>query len=172
MIRREAANTDFLNLFAYTGSVTVHAAAGGAANTTTVDMSRTYLDWAQRNMASNGFNDGRHRFVQANCIDWLRQAATQAPRYDLIFIDPPSFSSSKRMQGTFDVQRDHVALLEAGLRLLKDDGLLIFSNNRRRFKMDHEALAQASIEDISRATLPKDFERNPRIHNCWRIRRR
>ena len=172
MVRKEAADKDFLNLFAYTGSATVHAAAGGAASTTTVDMSHTYLDWAQRNMADNGFSGQAHRFVQTDCIDWLRPAAAQPQRYDLIFVDPPSFSSSKRMQGTFDVQRDHVALIKASLRLLRPDGLLIFSNNRRRFKMDRDALPGADIDDISHATLPKDFERNPRIHNCWRIRHR
>lgn len=171
MVQAQAADKDFLNLFAYTGSVTVYAAAGGAATTTTVDMSRTYLDWARRNMAGNGFTADNHQFIQANCLEWLKQAAGRQ-RYGLIFLDPPSFSSSKRMHGTFDVQRDHALLLKNTLQLLEPDGLLIFSNNRRRFTMDRDALPQADIEDISRSTLPKDFERNPRIHNCWRIRHR
>jgi 23S rRNA (guanine2445-N2)-methyltransferase / 23S rRNA (guanine2069-N7)-methyltransferase len=157
-----------LNLFAYTGSATVYAAAGGAATTTTVDMSNTYLDWGRRNMALNGYTGKAHRFIQANCIEWLEQAAGQQ-RFGLIFLDPPSFSTSKRMQGTFDVQRDHVTLIKNTSRLLEPDGVLIFSNNLRRFKMDRDALPELTFEDISRATLPKDFERNPKIHNCWKI---
>lgn len=164
-----AAGKRFLNLFAYTGSGTVYAARGGAVATTTVDMSKTYLDWAQRNMALNGFVGKQHEFIHANCLEWLDRApATQ--RFGLIFLDPPSFSTSKRMEGTFDVQRDHVTLLKKTARLLEPDGILIFSNNLRRFKMDRSALAALDIEDISRATLPKDFERNPKIHNCWKIR--
>lgn len=170
MLRSEAQGKDFLNLFAYTGSASVYAATGGAATTTTVDMSRTYLDWAQRNMTSNGFDGANHRYIQADCLQWLRQQ--RGLDYGLIFLDPPSFSSSKRMRSTFDVQRDHVDLLSATLKLLKPDGLMIFSNNRRYFRIDQEALPQASIDNISRNTLPKDFERNPRIHNCWRIRHR
>lgn len=168
MLAELASGRDFLNLFAYTGSATVHAACGGASSTTTVDMSHTYLDWARRNMMLNGHTGARHRFVQANCIEWL-ETACQGPRYGLIFLDPPSFSTSKRMDGTFDVQRDHVALLRRTAALLAPDGVLIFSNNLRSFKMDRDALPELDIEDLSRATLPKDFERNPRIHNCWRI---
>ncbi|MFO7603320.1 MAG: bifunctional 23S rRNA (guanine(2069)-N(7))-methyltransferase RlmK/23S rRNA (guanine(2445)-N(2))-methyltransferase RlmL [Gammaproteobacteria bacterium] len=166
-----AAGRRFLNLFAYTGSGTVYAARGGASATTTVDMSRTYLDWARRNMQLNGFDTAAHEYVQANCIEWLQQAAGQA-LYELIFLDPPSFSTSKRMDATFDVQRDHVMLLRATAKLLAPEGVLIFSNNLRSFKMDRAALPELDIQDISRATLPKDFERNPKIHNCWRIRHR
>ncbi len=165
-----AAGKDFLNLFAYTGSATVYAAAGDATTTTTVDMSNTYLEWAGRNMALNGFTGKPHRFIQANCIEWLQQAGG-SQRYGLIFLDPPSFSTSKRMDGTFDVQRDHVALIASTVRLLQPDGVLIFSNNLRRFKMDRGAFPDLIIEDISRATLPKDYERNPKIHNCWKITR-
>lgn len=170
MLQAEARDKDFLNLFAYTGSGTVYAAAGGAASTTTVDMSRTYLDWARRNMAANGSGGTDHRYLQADCLQWLQRPDDR--RYGLIFLDPPSFSSSKRMQTTFDVQRDHVALLTATARLLEPGGTLLFSNNRRHFRIDAEALPDLTIENISRHTLPKDFERNPRIHNCWRIQRR
>ena len=170
MVGQLAAGRDFLNLFAYTGSATVYAARGGATSTTSVDMSRTYLDWAGRNMELNGFSGREHHLVQANCLEWLERHADRQ-RFGLIFLDPPSFSSSKRMQGTFDVQRDHVRLIKTTVRLLAPDGVLIFSNNRRRFSMDRAALDGLNIEDISRATLPKDFERNPRIHNCWRITR-
>ena len=164
-----AAGKAFLNLFAYTGTGSVYAAKGGAASTTTVDMSKTYLDWAKRNMSLNGFEGAQHKFIQANCLEWLDRAAN-GQKYGLIFLDPPSFSSSKRMENTFDVQRDHVALIKKTIRLLEPNGILIFSNNLRRFKMDTEALPELIIKDISRATLPKDFERYPRIHNCWEIR--
>ncbi len=160
-----------LNLFAYTGSATVHAAQGGAKSTTTIDMSRTYLNWARRNMALNDFVGEEHDYIQADCLEWLEQQ-TQSPwtqRFGLIFLDPPTFSTSKRMEQSFDIQRDHVALIQRTIRLLDKGGTLIFSNNFRRFQMDREALAELTIEEISRATLPKDFARHPRIHNCWRI---
>ena len=159
----------FLNLFAYTASATVYAASGGARTTTTVDMSNTYLQWAQRNMALNQLEGAQHQFIQANCIEWIEQQTGR--NYDLIFLDPPSFSNSKRMQTTFDVQRDHVALLSAAGKLLSAEGILIFSNNFRRFKMDDQALPHLSIQEITRSTIPKDFARNQRIHHCWRIQR-
>lgn len=171
MLTELAAGKRFLNLFAYTGSGTVYAAQGDAMSTTTVDMSNTYLDWAKRNMQLNGFDAASHEYVQANCIEWLKQQAGKR-RYDLIFLDPPSFSTSKRMSSTFDVQRDHVMLLKDTMKLLSQDGVLIFSNNLRSFKMAMDELATFEIKDISRATLPKDFERNPKIHNCWRIAHR
>jgi 23S rRNA (guanine2445-N2)-methyltransferase / 23S rRNA (guanine2069-N7)-methyltransferase len=165
-----AAGKRFLNLFAYTGSATVHALKGGAASSLTVDMSRTYLDWAQRNLALNGFQlNDRHRLLQADCLAWLEQAEGS---FDLIFLDPPSFSNSKSMTGTFDVQRDHVTLLRQAIGLLAEGGVLLFSNNLRRFKLDREALSDLEIENLSAATIPKDFARNPRIHNCWRISRK
>jgi len=170
MLAELAPGKRFLNLFAYTGSGTVYAAAGGAVATTTVDMSNTYIEWAKRNMEVNGFIGEQHKYVQANCIEWLDKAAGNQ-RYGLIFLDPPSFSTSKRMQGTFDVQRDHVALLNNTTKLLEPDGVLIFSNNLRSFKLDYEALGDLTIRDISKATLPKDFERNPKIHQCWQIRK-
>ena len=170
LVSQLAAGQRFLNLFAYTGSASVYAAGGGAVETLTVDMSNTYLRWARRNMRLNGYHGPQHRFVQADCLEWLEQHA-DAERYGLIFLDPPSFSRSKRMRATFDVQRDHVRLLINTERLLTPGGTLIFSNNRRRFLMDRAALHGLDVEDISRATLPPDFERNPRIHNCWKIRR-
>lgn len=165
-----AAGEHFLNLFAYTGSGSVYAAKGNAKTTTSVDMSRTYLEWAKRNMALNGFTDVRHQYIQANCLEWLDKAAQESRRYGLIFLDPPSFSASKRMTGTLDIQRDHVALLRKTVRLLTPEGILIFSNNLRSFKLDSDALGQLQIKNISRLTLPKDFERNPKIHHCWKIR--
>jgi SAM-dependent methyltransferase len=169
LIRGLAPGGRFLNLFAYTGTASVYAAAGGAASTTTVDMSAVYLDWARRNMGLNGFAEGRvHRFVRADCLAWL--ATPHPERYHVIFLDPPTFSNSKRMgESTFEVQRDHVALINAAARLLARDGVLLFSNNFRHFKMYHTALPDLAAEDISRATLSLDFHRNPKIHTCWRI---
>jgi len=161
-----ARGKDFLNLFAYTGAASVHAAGGGARSTVSVDLSRTYLEWAERNLRLNGFTGPRHRLIQGDCLEWL---AACRERFVLIFLDPPTFSNSKRMSATFDVQRDHVALLQQAARLLTADGVLIFSNNNRRFRMDHDALGDLAIEEITAETIPTDFARNPKIHNCWRI---
>ncbi len=169
LIQQLAKGKRFLNLFAYTGTATVHAVVGGAAATTTVDMSATYLAWARRNLALNGFSDRKHEFIQADCLVWLDEE--QRRRFDLIFLDPPTFSNSKRMEYTLDVQRDHVALIQAAVKLLDRGGVLVFSNNYRNFKIDSAALTGLILEDISRATLPKDFERDPKIHNCWKITR-
>jgi 23S rRNA (guanine2445-N2)-methyltransferase / 23S rRNA (guanine2069-N7)-methyltransferase len=170
LIGEHAAGRDFLNLFAYTGTASVYAARGGARTTTTVDMSNTYLEWAQRNMRLNGFAGKHHRFIQEDCLQWLAQPSPRQP-YDLIFLDPPSFSTSKRMAQTFDVQRDHVALIQQTLQHLASGGLLIFSNNLRSFKLDLELLTDLDIQDITRQTIPKDFERNPKIHQCFLIRK-
>ncbi|WP_295389587.1 bifunctional 23S rRNA (guanine(2069)-N(7))-methyltransferase RlmK/23S rRNA (guanine(2445)-N(2))-methyltransferase RlmL [uncultured Thiodictyon sp.] len=163
-----AAGKRFLNLFAYTGTATVYAARGGAAATTTVDLSRTYLDWARRNLELNGIRGPAHELIHADCLDWLRLVEGRR-RFDLIFLDPPTFSTSKRMEETLDIQRDHAALIRATMRLLEPGGILIFSNNLRRFRMEAEALPELEIADLGRETLPRDFARNPRIHNCWRI---
>jgi len=169
MVGEKAQNQAFLNLFAYTGSATVYAAAAGAESTTTVDMSNTYLAWADDNMALNGFTADKYRTVRANCLEWLQEAQQAPERYGLIFLDPPTFSNSTRMEGVFDIQRDHASLIKMASNLLTKGGTLIFSTNRRDFKMDEEALSSLSIKNISRATLPKDFERNTKIHYCWEI---
>lgn len=171
MIGGLAAGRRFLNLFAYTGSATVYAAAGGAAATTTVDLSRTYLDWARNNLAANRIPMRSHELIQSDCLEWLHRPVGDR-RFDLVLLDPPSFSASKRMQGTLDIQRDHVRLIRDTLRWLAPGGLLIFSNNLRRFRMDLAALEDLEVLDISARTLPRDFARNPRIHNCWEIRRK
>ena len=168
MLAKLAQGRRFLNLFAYTGAGTVHASKGGASATLTIDMSKTYLEWAKRNMALNGFTGREHVYKQANCVDWLEKASPKQ-KFGVIFLDPPSFSTSKRMKSVFDVQRDHVMLIRHCMKILEPDGVLVFSNNLRRFRMDFDALSGFSIEDISRETLPRDFERNPRIHNCWKI---
>ena len=164
-----ARGRQFLNLFGYTGTATVHAALGGATTSTTVDMSRTYLEWARRNFTLNGLEHQRHELVHADVFKWLEQNRQQ--RYDLIFLDPPTFSRSKRMEQTLDIQRDHVQLLQQAAALLAPQGILIFSTNYQRFKLEQSALAAYAIEDITRRTIPKDFERSPRIHQCFRITR-
>lgn len=158
----------FLNLFCYTATASVHAAKGGARSTTSVDMSATYLDWARRNFALNGFTGTEHEFIQADCFQWLDRPRRE--RFDLIFMDPPTFSNSKRMKDVLDVQRDHVALIRGAMALLEHDGLLIFSNNYRRFVIDYDALAEFDIRDISAQTIDPDFKRNPKIHCCFEIR--
>ncbi|MCK4501966.1 MAG: class I SAM-dependent methyltransferase, partial [Desulfuromonadales bacterium] len=168
LVQKLAAGARFLNLFGYTGTATVHALMGGAEATTTVDMSRTYLEWAKKNIALNHFDPAEEELIQADCLNWIDTATAE---YDLIFLDPPSFSNSKSMTDTFDVQRDHVDLIRNTLRLLAPGGTLIFSNNFRKFKIDSEALSDLNITDISGKTLPRDYARNPRIHNCWQISR-
>ena len=167
-LRELAAGKRFLNLFSYTGTASVYAAAGGAVSTTSVDMSRTYLDWTRRNLELNGFDGREHVLVQADALEWLRSAP--AAGWDLVFLDPPTFSNSKRMEGTLDVQRDHIGLLQQTARLLTPGGLLVFSTNYTRFALDIPALPGLAIEDISHATIPKDFERNAKIHRCYLIR--
>ncbi len=171
-IQQQARDKRFLNLFAYTGSASVHAAAGGARSTLTIDMSNTYLDWAKRNFDLNGIH-GDHKLLRADCLQWLAEQAEnpKSPQFDLIFLDPPTFSNSKKMEDAFDIQTAHIQLLKQASQLLAAEGVLYFSTNFRRFKMDYEALADLTIEDISAATIDEDFARNPKIHYCWSIRR-
>ncbi len=167
-LAQEAEDTRFLNLFGYTGAATVHAAIGRARTTTTVDLSGTYLEWCAANLQENGVGGARHQLVQADALQWLRADRGQ---YDLVFCDPPTFSNSKRA-GDFDIQRSHVDLLRAAVARLAPGGVLYFSNNFRRFRLDADAVAQfARCEDISAATLPPDFARNLRIHRTWRLSR-
>jgi 23S rRNA (guanine2445-N2)-methyltransferase / 23S rRNA (guanine2069-N7)-methyltransferase len=165
-IAREARDADFLNLFCYTGSATVHAALGGARSTTNVDMSNTYLGWLRKNLAHNGLDETRNVLVKADCLRWLEE---EGGRYDLILLDPPSFSNSKAMDDSFDVQRDHVELVRAAMAVLREKGQLYFSNNRRGFKLDAALQAEFACEDITAKTLDPDFQRNRKIHSCWSI---
>ncbi|MEE8715605.1 MAG: bifunctional 23S rRNA (guanine(2069)-N(7))-methyltransferase RlmK/23S rRNA (guanine(2445)-N(2))-methyltransferase RlmL [Coriobacteriales bacterium] len=172
-IRSLARGERFLNLFAYTGSASVYAAAGGAYTTTTVDMSATYLAWARRNMEQNGFSGPSHEFVQADAMEWVAQQRHTPKRWGLIFVDPPTFSNSARMRSRgFDVQRDHAELLIGAAHLLTRDGQIVFTCNLRGFTPDVEALARAGIEisDVTAASIPEDFSRNARVHHCYRLR--
>jgi 23S rRNA (guanine2445-N2)-methyltransferase / 23S rRNA (guanine2069-N7)-methyltransferase len=169
-IQALALGKDVLNLFCYTATASVHAAMGGAESTTSVDMSATYLGWAMKNMGLNGFAGGANQFIQADCIKWLNQP--RAAAFDLIFMDPPTFSNSKRMEEVLDIQRDHVSLVQAAMKLLRPGGVLLFSNNYRRFVLDYEALADFDIQDITAKTLDPDFKRSKSIHVCFEIRHR
>lgn len=155
-----------LNLFAYTATASVAAGLGGALSTTSVDMSKIYCAWARRNLDLNGLRAPNHAVIEAECGAFM---AEELRRYGLIFLDPPTFSNSKRMRGVLDVQRDHVALIRGALRLLERGGILIFSTNFRRFRLDAEALADLKIEDRTAATIPRDFARSPKIHRCFQI---
>lgn len=169
-LREWAKDADFLNLFCYTGSATVYAAAGGARSTASVDLSNTYLDWAHENLLLNGFGGNSHELFRQDCLQWLEAQSVWGPRFDLIFVDPPTFSNSKRMDGVLDVQRDHVGMILRSLKLLRPGGRLVFSTNYTRFKFDSEALAEFTVTDISAATIPKDFERSAKIHHCYLLR--
>ena len=169
MLGEMAQGKDFLNLFAYTGSATVHAALGKAKSTTTVDMSNTYLNWAEQNLLLNDIEGKHHKLIQADCLQWLEKCDRQ---FDLIFVDPPTFSNSKRMEDSWDVQRDHIKLMTNLKRILRPNGTIVFSNNKRGFKMDFAKLEELGLSavEISHKTLPLDFERNKQIHNCWLVR--
>ena len=169
-IQQEAAGKDFLNLFSYTSTASLHAAKGRARSTTSVDMSATYLNWARKNFALNGFSEASNSFVQQDCFRWLK--AQKGELYDLIFMDPPTFSNSKRMADVLDVQRDHVELIQLAMALLRPGGKLIFSNNYRRFKLEATLSEQYEIRDITRQTIDLDFKRNTRIHQCFEICKR
>lgn len=167
-IQQNAKDKRFLNLFSYTGSASVHAAIGGAKSVMTVDMSKTYLKWAEENFALNRLKNPRFRFEQADCLKWLEHAQGQ---YDLIFLDPPTFSNSKRMEAVFDVQRDHIQLFSWVKKILSSNGTLFFSNNKRGFEIDELGLLSLGLkaECISDKTISPDFKRNKQIHNSWLI---
>jgi 23S rRNA (guanine2445-N2)-methyltransferase / 23S rRNA (guanine2069-N7)-methyltransferase len=169
-LRQAAAGKRFLNLFAYTGTATVYAAAARALESTSVDLSHTYIDWAQRNLALNGLESSKHVLVRADCREWLAAARQKRERFDLVFLDPPTFSNSKRMQSVLDIRRDHAALADSCAALLAPGGLLVFSTNAQRFKLDETLRERFNIVDISAPTLPVDFERNPKIHRCFELR--
>lgn len=179
MIMERAAGKRFLNLFAYTGSASCAAAAGGARETTTVDLSKTYLNWAQENMRLNGFyahfsENSKHKLIAADCMQWISAMRKTAYRWDLIFCDPPSFSNSSKMnKASFDVQRDQLDLIIGIARLLTKEGVAIFSCNLRSFKPDYAGLERAGvyIEDITASTIDTDFSRNQKIHHCYLVRR-
>jgi 23S rRNA (guanine2445-N2)-methyltransferase / 23S rRNA (guanine2069-N7)-methyltransferase len=164
-----AAGKRFLNLFGYTGTATVCAAQGGAASTTTVDLSNTYLQWARANLSLNGFSGPMHETVQSDCLAWLQETEKV---YDLILLDPPTFSNTKKDARVFDIQRDHGQLIAMAMGRLEDKGLLLFSTNFRKFILDGNLQERFDIQEISDQTVPLDFERTTKIHRCWEIRKK
>ncbi|MDC7710149.1 class I SAM-dependent methyltransferase [Vogesella indigofera] len=170
-VRDEAAGKRFLNLFAYTGSFTVYAANGGAVSSETVDLSNTYQAWSRRNFELNGLDLEKHQLIRDDVFQYLEDAAFAGKQFDLIVMDPPSFSNSKKMMDELDVQRDQVKLVDGAMRLLAPDGVLYFSNNLRSFTLDERLIADYAVQDISAQSVPEDF-RNKKIHQCWRIRHR
>jgi 23S rRNA (guanine2445-N2)-methyltransferase / 23S rRNA (guanine2069-N7)-methyltransferase len=165
-LANEAKGKRFLNLFCYTGTASVQAICGGAVASTSVDLSATYLDWAEANFELNDIQGGSHQLVKADVMEWLGNCRQ---KFDLVFCDPPTFSNSASADD-FDVQKDHVTMLEKIMNVLADDGVCYFSNNFRKFKIDLDALsAFAIVEDISKQTIDLDFERNPKIHRCWKL---
>jgi 23S rRNA (cytosine1962-C5)-methyltransferase len=168
MVRERAAGRRMLNLFAYTGSFTVYAAAGRATATDTVDLSNTYLDWAARNFAANRMDPRCNTLIRADVLAWLDAARAEGRRYGLIVLDPPAFSNSKAMAGVLDIQRDHVALVRAARDLLDPGGELYFSTNLRTFRLDPALAGDPVCVDITPQTLPEDF-RDRRVHHAFRI---
>ncbi|HET8706592.1 MAG TPA: bifunctional 23S rRNA (guanine(2069)-N(7))-methyltransferase RlmK/23S rRNA (guanine(2445)-N(2))-methyltransferase RlmL, partial [Pseudomonadales bacterium] len=169
LIYHRAKGKRFLNLFAYTATATVQAALGQARNTVSVDMSPNYTKWARSNFCLNGFSETNHRLEVADCMKWLH---TSKDQFDLILLDPPTFSNSKRTENVLDVQRDHVELIQLAMRRLEPGGELIFSNNYRKFKLDEEALLMFDVQPMSENTIPFDFKRKGNIHQCWSIKHR
>ena len=157
MVMEQAAGKRVLNLFAYTGSFSVYAAAGGASQVTTVDLSNTYINWAKKNMELNGFTDtSKYQFIAADVLQYME--TIEAESFDIIVMDPPTFSNSKKMDGILDIQRDHVKLVNQCMNALSANGVLYFSNNYTKFELERDSLKAASIKDITRATTPFDFE--------------
>jgi 23S rRNA (guanine2445-N2)-methyltransferase / 23S rRNA (guanine2069-N7)-methyltransferase len=172
-VYHQAHEKSVLNLFCYTAAVGVQAALGGASTVMNVDLSATYLKWAHENFLLNQLDDEtRYQFLRADIVELLKNPDSfSIPRnFDLIFLDPPSFSNSSKMQQTLDIQRDHEDLIKQAMKLLAPDGLLLFSTNRRGFKLADEIQQSCEARDISHATLPEDFKRNPKIHRCWELR--
>ena len=164
-----SAGKRFLNLFSYTGSFTVYAVTGGAVSSETVDLSNTYLEWAKRNFELNGIDPEQHKIVRADVFQYLQNAADEGKKFDLIVMDPPSFSNSKKMLDILVIQRDHKKLIDGAMNLLASDGILYFSNNLRSFVLDDSVAEQYTVKDISKQSVPDDF-RNKKIHQCWEIK--
>lgn len=165
-IAQEAIGKSFLNLFCYTATASVHAALGGAKSSVSVDMSNTYIAWAQKNYELNNINTTRHQLIREDVFKWIKECRLG---FDLIMLDPPSFSNSKKMDSIFDVQRDHVGLIRRSMELLNSGGVLYFSNNFKKFILDESLRERFTIEDISPQTVDVDFERNLKIHHCFKI---
>lgn len=169
MLGEMAAGKRFLNLFCYTATATVQAALGGASDSVSVDMSNTYLEWARDNFALNQLDSSRHRVIRDDCFAWLETAGTE---FDLIFMDPPTFSNSKKMRATLDIQRDHARLIELAMARLAPGGTLVFSNNQRRFTLDDAVSERYAVEDMSASSFDPDFQRRTNLHHVFLLQAR
>jgi len=170
IIGAEASGKRFLNLFCYTASATVMAALNGALSSLSCDMSSTYIEWARRNFQLNKLAIDRHQLLKVDCVEWLKNKTESLEYFDIILLDPPTFSNSKKMSVSFDIQRDHEAIIRAAAKRLAPCGTLYFSNNFRKFKMSPNLTDRFLVENMTSETLDLDFRRNPRIHNAWRIK--
>ncbi len=170
-IADQAKDKLFLNLYCYTATASVHAALGGAAGTVSVDLSPKYIEWAQKNYALNELDPDQHQLIKADCTDWVKKQRVQSQRYDLIFLDPPTFSNSTAMEQDWDVQKNHRSMIDDCMAILSESGTLIFSNNFRRFQLDETIKKKYRVEDRSKWSIQRDFARNPKIHQCWFIKK-
>jgi len=171
-VRERASGCRVLNLFSYTGAFSVYAAAGGALRVDSVDLSKTYTAWAAENFALNGQTSEVHNLLQCDAMTFAREAGRRGPFYDVAIVDPPTFSNSKRTENDFDVQRSHGWLLTDVLLAMQPGGVVYFSTNFRSFRLDVPTIERlATIEDVSHASVPRDF-RDRRVHRCWMLERR
>ena len=168
-IGRESKGKTFLNLFGHTGAATVHAALGGAASTTTVDVSPSFLRWAEMNFALNGISTENHRLIADDSIGWLRRSQDH---FDIILLAPPTVSKIRKKSHPFDLQKDHVSLLEVAISRLKRGGVLIFTTAAQSFQLDSTLTENYSCKNISSQTVVRDFTHSSRVHRCWEIQRK
>lgn len=172
MVAAESKGKSVLNLYCYTGSFQVYAAGAGAATTVGIDLSATYLEWSRANLELNGFEAARNRLIRGDVLEELQNFVRSGEKFDLVVVDPPTFSNSKRLEGVFDVQRDHLEILRTVHALLAKEGVVYFSTNHRRFKFEDDAVQELfDFREISAKTLPKDY-RDKKIHRAWRLAKR
>ena len=171
LVRENSVGKKVLNLFSYTGSFSVYAAAGGASSTTTVDLSQVYLKWARENMANNHFNSPNHEFISSDVFKFLDEAIIRKEKWDLIILDPPTFSNSRKMDKVLDIQRDHIELINKCLTVLTKNGSIVFSTNYKDFKLSLDVRGKGFVNNITEETIPEDFK-GSKIHKCWLIEKR
>ena len=170
-IASEALGKRFLNLYCYTATASVHAALGGASASVSVDLSPKYIEWAQNNYKLNDIDSSQHELVKADCSEWVKKQVAEGASYDLIFLDPPTFSNSTAMDQDWDVQKNHESMIDECMAILSDAGTLIFSNNYRRFKLAAKVTEKYAVENRTKWSIQRDFARNPKIHQCWFIKK-
>ncbi len=172
IVRDSAGDKRVLNLFAYTASFSVYAAAGGAKSIDTVDLSANYNRWGEQNFELNGLVSEEYSFHSSDTADFLVDARNKLKRYDIIIVDPPTFSNSRKMEGIFDIQRDYISLIKACLDLLDKDGYIIFSTNYTKFNFDPSRFKNIQLENITNTTIDEDFSKKNKPHRCWKIEKK